>query len=642
MNKIGFKNIGVFKTYQEIELRPITILTGANNSGKSTFTKFLKLLQQGFKNYNKDKDVDLFDLRFPESLKKDIGSFKSIINRQSKDNSILISKSNSKIKYYLRYKGIEEKNLFSNLFYEYNKDVEALLNEIIITDNENNEILHLKTIPYFEYKKYNEIKPDRLIYNSPDAEDDFVWDCDLNKKNSDNFRKYIINFKNVENESLEKLDSEEKKKYTNNIKYDKLNKYKDFLFPSLLSGVVLSDKDFFNKKEFKNDYYSTTRKKLKSLKINTFNDFKRKYIDLDEKIFFEIYKKAFKHLFLIYYEDQLKREIFDVFHLNHILNGTPSINLKNIDEKSLLNNIDNPLVPLLLEEIKNKDLLEQLINKTPYAQKIDFVKAIGDAINLNLKSIKEYIDSSISSKLSYYNQNNNVNNIYLKKDNTIKKNPFYKYAKMASDKKIDNKAINFINKWIKKLNVGDKFVIKDIKVNHETIGYAFFIKKNNELYSLTETGLGVRKLLEILCKVSTEKVKDLKEIQKKITFRHFVPDNNTIVLEEPESNLHPCFQSILAEIIVDAAWFYSTKYIIETHSEYFIRKLQCLTAKKAIKPNESIIYYFNNPDKIPKGEKQIKKITIREDGMMDEDFGEGFFDESTRLTIDLLKLQNQN
>ena len=41
LNKIGVKNFGVFKDLQEFELKSMTILTGANNSGKSTLQKLL-------------------------------------------------------------------------------------------------------------------------------------------------------------------------------------------------------------------------------------------------------------------------------------------------------------------------------------------------------------------------------------------------------------------------------------------------------------------------------------------------------------------------------------------------------------------------------------------------------------------------
>src|SRR5690606_32670257 len=38
--------------YTEFEIRPITLLTGPNNSGKSSFTKLLLLLKNGVQNLN--------------------------------------------------------------------------------------------------------------------------------------------------------------------------------------------------------------------------------------------------------------------------------------------------------------------------------------------------------------------------------------------------------------------------------------------------------------------------------------------------------------------------------------------------------------------------------------------------------------
>ncbi len=52
-----------------------------------------------------------------------------------------------------------------------------------------------------------------------------------------------------------------------------------------------------------------------------------------------------------------------------------------------------------------------------------------------------------------------------------------------------------------------------------------------------------------------------------------------VLLEEPESNLHPNLQSKLADFLIDASDRFGIKWVIETHSEYFIRKLQYWTAK---------------------------------------------------------------
>ena len=58
MEKIQIKNFKKIKDECEIDLAPITFLTGTNNSGKSTIIKAILLLQDYF------KSQDLFNLNF--------------------------------------------------------------------------------------------------------------------------------------------------------------------------------------------------------------------------------------------------------------------------------------------------------------------------------------------------------------------------------------------------------------------------------------------------------------------------------------------------------------------------------------------------------------------------------------------------
>ncbi len=84
------------------------------------------------------------------------------------------------------------------------------------------------------------------------------------------------------------------------------------------------------------------------------------------------------------------------------------------------------------------------------------------------------------------------------------------------------------------------------------------------------------------------------------------------------------------------------QFIIETHSEYLIRKLQYLTAKGIVKPAETIIYYFNPPDQIPEGERQVVKISIEKDGGLSKNFGKGFYDEASNLDLMLYQHYREN
>jgi len=176
----------------------------------------------------------------------------------------------------------------------------------------------------------------------------------------------------------------------------------------------------------------------------------------------------------------------------------------------------------------------------------------------------------------------------------------------------------FIKKWFNEFNVG-----KDISYGYDEIKGVYYFEIDG--LSLLEYGYGLTQLVSIILNIA---------ITKK---------NDYLILEEPEANLHPNFQSKLAELFVDAYKELKTHFIIETHSEYIIRKMQYLTAKKEINHLDTNIYYFEHPNtKLKKGEVQVREMKIRPDGIMDDDFGQGFFDESMRLTAELFNIQSLN
>jgi predicted ATP-dependent endonuclease of OLD family len=110
---------------------------------------------------------------------------------------------------------------------------------------------------------------------------------------------------------------------------------------------------------------------------------------------------------------------------------------------------------------------------------------------------------------------------------------------------------------------------------------------------------------------------------------------STLMLEEPEANLHPNLQSRLADLFVGTSQLDNIQYIIETHSEYLIRKLQYLVLKGKIQPKDVVIYYFKDPNSTD-DEPLVKKINIQKNGRLTGAFGKGFLDETGRLMASLL------
>lgn len=142
---------------------------------------------------------------------------------------------------------------------------------------------------------------------------------------------------------------------------------------------------------------------------------------------------------------------------------------------------------------------------------------------------------------------------------------------------------------------------------------------------LADEGYGITQLLSLLLNIEL----------------HISDDRSRpkyICVEEPEVHLHPKYQSMLAEMFVEAYQKYNIRFIIETHSEYLIRKLQVMVADKECELNPSEVS-INYVDKGDDGAATNRRIEILEDGSLSEDFGTGFFDEADNLAINLFRFK---
>ncbi len=182
----------------------------------------------------------------------------------------------------------------------------------------------------------------------------------------------------------------------------------------------------------------------------------------------------------------------------------------------------------------------------------------------------------------------------------------------------------FMNLWVRHFGIGDHITIES---DPDRLGAVIRLCMEGERHGalLSDFGYGITQLFAVLLRI------ELAILEGKTTM--------TIAFEEPEIHLHPRFQSILAEMFVDAYKTYNIQFIIETHSEYLVRRLQTLIAQEIIMPDDiALIYVYDaDPEKRPMYVPQIKQIEISTDGRLTEPLGSGFLDEANNLSLDLLR-----
>lgn len=373
----------------------------------------------------------------------------------------------------------------------------------------------------------------------------------------------------------------------------------------------------------------------------------------------------------IFYSDQLTENLFSITFINN-QNHIDDI-LDTIKNDEMMNTDDKYSLELLAKEYiilsNDQELNDYSIDYTPLNYNLS--NNLNDAIKLTLREF----DDVLLNKQIFFNFENFLKNYnpskeqiiahyrvktILKFENFSDKQlfsgnnrlidyiqntwinflplNFKKYTNLnsISDKSNDlaqlthnyysiedhsnNRADEFINYWLGKenFNIGKTFEINFYGGEAYEI---LIIEDGNVKIPLNNKGTGNVQIFKILLLIATQ-------IKSNVL-------NPVIILEEPELNLHPSLQSKLADLIT-SAYVYSNKYqfIVETHSEYLIRRLQVLAIQNKLDRDKiSITYFPTEKDQEP------YNININKDGSLDKNFGSGFFDEASNHTLELIKFK---
>ena len=154
-----------------------------------------------------------------------------------------------------------------------------------------------------------------------------------------------------------------------------------------------------------------------------------------------------------------------------------------------------------------------------------------------------------------------------------------------------------VNTWLKKF--GLKVTVKEFK----DIIHNIKIHQNDLDLDITDVGFGISQVLPILV-------------------QGFMSNNRSLTLiEQPEIHLHPKMQADLADLFIvfvklaaDKKGKIKKSLLIETHSEYLLKRLRRRISEGKLSSKDIAIYFIEPRDKDNKDSALIKNIEISKDG----------------------------
>lgn len=156
--------------------------------------------------------------------------------------------------------------------------------------------------------------------------------------------------------------------------------------------------------------------------------------------------------------------------------------------------------------------------------------------------------------------------------------------------------------WLSKISRGIK-VIPDANINFQQSTLQYSYGGSERLPQ--NIGFGVTYVLPIIVAILKAKKGDI------------------IIIENPESHLHPSGQVEIAKLCAKASEA-GVQIIVETHSDHFLNGIRVAIKEKILSNNDALVYYFSRNELEERIE--VQKIEIDENGKIDE-WPKGFFDE---------------
>lgn len=529
INQILFKNYKAFKD-GSLKLKPITILLGSNNAGKSSIIQLLLMLSQSYTfrrsnrsslilngpmcNLGENKNIfynKRTNLPIELTFKLDKPNFQSplsIVEEHLNELQYLLEKS-----YILLSSNAQDNKIVRTKFPK-----SSLPLELMSAIDLNNYFLKLKSLKYKVNLLTNNVTPEDLNKIFFGSNPISIYARDLKKSLSISQNKVYIDYLSLRHSYLffSELDKFSIQDLAISYTYQ-LNKSKNLIETTGIK-ITVQEKTIIE--------YSFTR-----------------------------VKRGKRHL--------LKSDIYD----NTVLNKYAS---------KLGNSID-------FNRIGRNDRFHRNQGTNFFTQMIiNLLDSTSSVVYENIKSNINHIGPIRSYPKRYYFLDETYNIYFTNRLDTTQ------LVNLFKDRPDIRKSVN---SWLKKFGLNVEVplfeeLISKIKVIHAGLHL-----------DLTDVGFGLSQILPVIAEC------------------YLAAPGSITLIEQPEIHLHPKMQAELADLFIETAKndTESKTFIIETHSEYFLKRLRRRISEGKFSSNDVCVYSIS-----PKNENEsyakIQELKLEEKG----------------------------